>query len=300
MIPFIEKYRPKKLDDMIGIDKEYFRRILTTPKSLPHFLLYSTKPGTGKTSLAKVIINELNADSLILNASDDRTIDVVRDKIRRFVETKSFNPDVPKIVFLDEVDGMRGRGDDTQMALRSLMESYPAKFILTCNNINKVIEPLQSRCVKLNLQFPPKEEILERLKSITSKESLTPKGDSLHTLVETYYPSVRDMLNYLYHLKLQGVNEFSDIKKDKGEYEETYKLILDGKLLDARMEWLSKGYQLREFLKFIFEESISREFVTIESIISLIAETDYRLCVHADPDITMFDFVVKYYNLVGD
>ena len=137
-----EKYRPKEWDGLICDFKEKFIRLLKEPKQMQHILLFSQKPGTGKTTIAKIIINQLKADNLQLNASDERKMEVIREKIKTFVKSMSSNPGVPRIVFLDECDGMLKA---SQEALRSLMEEYTdnAKFILTCNNIDKIIEPIQ-------------------------------------------------------------------------------------------------------------------------------------------------------------
>jgi len=297
LIPFIEKYRPLKLDDMIGIDKDFFRNIINNPKSLHNLLFYSTCPGSGKTSLSKVIVNELKADALILNASDERSIEVIRGKIKRFVETMSINPNSPKIVILDEVDGMKGRGDDTQMALRALMENQHTKFILTCNDINKVIEPLQSRCIKIDFQYPPKDEIKTFLKGIIEKEELKIEDKVLVELVNVYYPSIRDMVTHLYKCKLEGIKNIEKIERKEDVKEELFKDIVNGRLIEARTKWLEKNINLRNLLYYFFKRVFEIRPDTIEEAVDLIARTDYRLSVHADPDITFFDFVIKFFNL---
>ena len=155
-----EKYRPKRVSEMVGDFKEKIIKYLEDPASIPHFLLYSKSPGTGKTTLAKAIINELELkrDSLVLNSSDDRKIDTIREKVKEFSMTKGTKPGIRRVVFLDEFDGMLKASQD---ALRNIMETYASNvfFILTCNNINKVIEPLQSRCLKVAFTYPDKKEV---------------------------------------------------------------------------------------------------------------------------------------------
>ena len=300
---YIEKYRPQKLDEMIGIDKELFKTLISNPSKLPNILLYSPQPGTGKSSLAKVLIKELGAESLQLNASDERSIDVVRNKIKRFVETCSINPDTPKIVLLDEVDGMKGKGDDTQEALRGIMENKKTKFILTCNDVNDVIEPIQSRCsLKINMQLPNKDEIYKHLLFICEKENIKITEEALEEIVKLYYPSIRNMLNYLYTLSLKGLNNVNlkDIEKLKGIYENLYNKVKSGLLLDARKEWLEFNYPLRDVLKYFFISIIKEGPVTIEQIIKLITETDYRFSVHVDNDINMFNFIIEFYKLISE
>ena len=294
---FIEKYRPKNIDNMVGIDKEFFRKIVNEPLKFPHILLYSTKPGTGKTSLSKVLIRELGADSLIMNASDERKIDDIRDKIKRFVETKSMKQNIPKIVLLDEVDGMLKA---SQEALRSLMENYPARFILTCNNIGDIIEPIQSRCQVINMQLPNKEEIIKKLKEICKLEELELEEDAYKLLCDKEYPSIRNMLNNLYLFKIKGYKKIlvSDMNLIRNKYIDIYDLVLQNKLTLARKEWLENGYPLKEVLRYFFDQVMKDLPPAIEFIIDLIARTEISMRDNTDKDIIMFDFIIKFRKLI--
>ena len=195
-----EKYRPKKVSEIVGDFKGKILKYLENPKEIPHFLFYSKTPGTGKTTLAKSIINELGCDALILNSSDDRKIEVIREKVKEFAMTQSSKKDLRRCVFLDEFDGMLIA---SQNALRNIMETYSSNvfFILTANNINKVIEQLQSRCVTIPFAYPDKVEIYEYLYGICQKENLKYSKEGIAELVERNYPSIRNCV-----LKLQDLN----------------------------------------------------------------------------------------------
>jgi len=150
-----EKYRPKKIDEMVGSFKAKIKKYLEEPSKMQHLLLHSSVPGTGKTTLAKAIINELGADKLVLNSSDDRKIEAVREKVNSFVKTKSSVEGMRRIVFMDEADGLTNAAQD---ALRNLMETYSenALFILTCNYLSKISDAIQSRCASIEFTTPAK------------------------------------------------------------------------------------------------------------------------------------------------
>jgi len=152
------------------------------------------------TTLAKCIINELDCDALVLNSSDDRKIEVIRDKVKEFSITKSSKMGQRRCVFMDEFDGMLKA---SQEALRNIMETYASNvfFILTCNNINKVIEPLQSRCQKFAFAYPDKEEVAKYLEMICEKENMDYTEDGIKKLIDQNYPSIRNCV-----IALQDLN----------------------------------------------------------------------------------------------
>jgi len=294
---FSEKYRPQAFSEVIGINTTLLENFCKKPQEMPHLLLYSKAPGTGKTTVAKVIIKHLGAESLFMNASDERKIEHIREKVKRFVQCQSKN-DVPRFVFLDECDGMiKG----SQEALRSIMEQYPAKFIITCNNVEKIIDPVQSRCTKIHLGLPEKESIYTHLQSICDKESISYDKEAIKKLVDINYPSIRDMLNQLQLLSLENekITE-SIIKKQEDVFKHVYDLLKDGKLEEARKEWIGKGLPIRDMLKCFFDFiwNDKYEFATLKMLVELLAEADYRMAVNADPDITMFWFAVKFRGIV--
>ena len=164
---WVEKYRPSSLDTYIG--NEHLKdkvRIYLESEDVPHLLLYG-KAGTGKTTLAKIITNKIECDCLYINASDENNVDNVRNKIKTFASSIGFKP--LKVVILDEADFLT---PNAQAALRNLMETFSkhCRFILTCNYVERIIDPIQSRCQSFKVVPPSKKEVAQQLVEILDGE----------------------------------------------------------------------------------------------------------------------------------
>lgn len=200
---FVVKYQPDKLSDVIGDHKIKIMEYLKEPSSIPHFLFYGTTPGVGKTLTAKLIIKELGVDYLILNSSDDRKIESVREKVKEFAMTASSKPGLRKIILLDEADGMHKLSQD---ALRNIMETFAKNclFVLTANYVNRIIDPIQSRCTTIEFANPNKDEIKVHLKKICDAESMKYTDEGLDELIRINYPSIRNMVMKLQDMKIEN------------------------------------------------------------------------------------------------
>ena len=189
---FVEKYRSKTLDEYVG--NEQLKQIVAQyieKNDLQNLLLYGT-PGTGKTTLAKLIVNNFNCDFLYINASDERGIDTIRDKVQGFASSASFKP--IKIIILDEADFLTIQA---QASLRNIIETYSrtTRFILTCNYLERIIDPLQSRCQVLKITPPSKREVAQHVSIILDKEDINYELEDLVLVVNKHYPDVRKILN---------------------------------------------------------------------------------------------------------
>jgi replication factor C small subunit len=191
---WVEKYRSNTLENYVGNEniKQTVQKYLDQ-NDIQNFLFYGPA-GTGKTTLAKLIVNSLDCDYLYINASDERGIDTIRDKVSGFASAASFKP--LKVVILDEADFITIQG---QAALRNVIETYSrtTRFILTCNYIERIIDPLQSRCQVLKIVPPSKQEIAYHIMGIFKQEEVDCSADDLKLVINQYYPDIRKMLNTL-------------------------------------------------------------------------------------------------------
>ena len=189
---WVEKYRPDTLEGYVGNDHILEKvKIYIENEDVPHLLLYGVA-GTGKTTLAKIITNQIDCDVMYINASDENSVDAVRDKIRGFASSMGFRK--WKVVILDESDYLT---PNAQAALRNLMETFSksTRFILTCNYVEKVIDPIQSRCQTFAITPPSKKEVAKRLHQILTEEGVEFNNEDLAILVNSGYPDIRRVLN---------------------------------------------------------------------------------------------------------
>jgi len=191
---WVERYRSQTLEDYVGNEniKQTVQKYLDQ-NDIQNFLFYGP-PGCGKTTLAKLIVNNLNCDYLYINASDERGIDTIRDKVSGFASAASFKP--LKVVILDEADFITIQG---QAALRNVIETYSrtTRFILTCNFVERIIDPLQSRCQVLKIVPPSKNDIAKHVFNILKQEETEIQLEDLKLVVNQFYPDVRKILNTL-------------------------------------------------------------------------------------------------------
>ena len=189
---WVEKYRPETLDTYIGNDHLKSKvEVYLESGDLPHLLLYG-KAGTGKTTLAKLLVNNIECDYLYINASDENNVDTVRTKVKNFASTIGFKD--MKIIILDECDYIT---PNAQAALRNLMETFSkhCRFILTCNFVERIIDPIQSRCQSFQIIPPSKTEVAKHLHSILIKENVMDNIEDIKVLVDSGYPDIRRIIN---------------------------------------------------------------------------------------------------------
>lgn len=188
----VEKYRSKTLDSYVG--NEHIKKTIEQylgQNDIQNLIFYGPA-GTGKTTLAKLIVNNLDCDYLYINASDERGIETIRDKVSGFASTASFKP--LKVVILDEADFLTIQA---QASLRNVIETFSrtTRFIMTCNYVERIIDPLQSRCQVLKIIPPSKKEVAIHLASIMAIEGTTYDLEDVKTIVNQYYPDLRKCLN---------------------------------------------------------------------------------------------------------
>ena len=188
----VEKYRPNKLENYVGNEniKKSISKYLEQ-NDIQNLIFYGPA-GTGKTTLAKLIVKNLNCDHIYINASDERGIETIRDKVSSFASVASFKP--IKVVILDEADFLTIQA---QASLRNIIETFSrtTRFILTCNYVERIIDPLQSRCQVLKIVPPTKKDVAKHLHWICNEELITHEINELIPLVNQYYPDLRKCIN---------------------------------------------------------------------------------------------------------
>ncbi|KAI8903138.1 P-loop containing nucleoside triphosphate hydrolase protein [Gorgonomyces haynaldii] len=251
--PWVEKYRPKTLDQ-ITAQQETVQVLMNSLKTenLPHLLFYGP-PGTGKTSTCLALCREMYGSEfksrvLELNASDERGIDVVRDKIKNFAKLSVKNDKLPpyKIVILDEADSMT---QDAQSALRRTMETYSkiTRFCIICNYLSKIIDPLASRCAKFRFQPLQKQESVDRLRYICQMEQIEATDDGLEALVDIAEGDLRQAITLL-----QSGHSLNPVLNKQVVYDMTG--TIPQSLMDRIMtSWQSKNaQQVQQALQHLF------------------------------------------------
>jgi len=232
-----EKYRPNDIDGYVFRDEEQKAQVKTwiDEGAIPH-LLFSGAPGVGKTTLAKILIKQLEIDDfdvLEINASRENSIDTIRDKITGFVQTMPFGEF--KVVLLDEADYISPNG---QAALRGVMETYhaSARFILTCNYPNRVIPALHSRCQGFHIEKVDRTEFTARVATVLVAENIEIDIETLDTYVRSTYPDLRKCLNLCQMNSTDG--KLANVKGDEGNTSDwrvdAINLFKAGKIVEAR------------------------------------------------------------------
>ena len=229
---YVERFRPTELKYYVGNEnvKDTIQKYLDQG-DIQNFIFYGP-PGTGKTTLAKIIVKNLDCDYLYINASDENGIDTIREKVKGFASAASWKG--IKVVILDEADFITIQG---QAALRNVIETFSrsTRFILTCNFIERIIDPLQSRCQTLKIVPPTKQDVYNHLVWILEEQlSIDYYPDGLKSLIVKYYPDMRKMLNVLQMSVKDGIIELDETVLTSNNY---IKEVL--KELAGKKSWIS-------------------------------------------------------------
>lgn len=298
---WVEKYRPTKLSEIINQTEIIgsLKALIKDPTDMPH-LLFSGSAGVGKTTTALCLSRQILGDyakdyTLDLNASDERGIGMVREKVKKFSRFAGM-VDVPfKIIILDEADEMTS---DAQTALRRIIEDAAkiCRFILIANNVSKIIQPIQSRCAAFKFTSVSEQDVIARLEEIAKKEKVKTDKKGLKAIYEYTDGDLRHAINLMQATaSLGGITE-ENVKASAGltktsDVDEVLKIALSGKVTEARekMIELIKVYGMSEsdFLKYLNLAVFKSKHGKLSDILQVIAKYDYRILVGANSEIQL-------------
>ena len=301
-VMWVEKYRPKVLSELVNQKdiKGSLSGLIKNQSEMPH-LLFSGSAGVGKTTTAICVSREILGDvwrdyTLELNASDERGINMVRERVKKFSRFAGFDSQIPfKIIILDEADEMTA---DAQTALRRIIEDTAkfCRFILIANNISKIIDPIQSRCAVFKFTRIEEKDIIEQLKIISKKEKIKVDDKGLNEITKYAKGDMRHAINLLQAVASTGNITQSSVKSTAGltktnDVSGVLKLAISGKLQDARnkMIELIKVYGMSEsdFLKYINQALFEEKPKNLEDMSQIIAKYDYRILSGANSEIQL-------------
>ena len=299
---WVEKYRPSNLDEYVG--NEHLKTKVTDylqSGDVPHLLFFG-KAGTGKTTLAKLIVNSIDCDYIVINASDENNVDTVRNKVKGFASTVGFKNS--KIVILDEFDYMT---PNAQAILRNLMETFSkhCRFILTCNYVEKVIDPIQSRCQTFQIVPPTKKDVAIQVSQILGKEDVRFEPKDIVPIIDSSYPDIRKIINTCQLNSSKGVLKVdvanimnSDIKikivdllKGKDDKRNKYMKIRQA-VADSRIQDFSELYG------YLYEKIDEYAGDNTSNVILTLSEGQYKDSMVIDKEITFMATIIQIVGIL--
>ena len=294
-----EKYRPDTLEGYVCRDEDRIKfQEFIDNQDVPH-LLFAGKPGAGKTTLAKILVKNINCDYLYINATDERSIDVMRDKVGAFAAAGSFKP--LKIVILDEATHIL---QASQVILLNMMETFSltTRFILTGNYPERLIEPLRSRCQEFDLQPPSKKVIAKHIDSILNQENIEHTVEDVVTIVKKFYPDYRKIINSCQKYTVSGVLKLDNLSGADNEYKEKVLEQLKSKKPELNtIRQIIANSEVDEFtdlFRFLFDNIEVYSKGNDGEIIMAISEYQYHSNFRMDQEINIMSLISKILQII--
>jgi DNA polymerase III delta prime subunit len=292
---WVEKYRPQKIDDCVLPDslKDTFKQYIAQGE-LPHFLLSGTA-GVGKTTVAKALCNEIGAEYIMINGSEESGIDTLRTKIKGFASTVSLT-DSPKIVIIDEADYLQA--NSTQPALRSFIEEFSAncRFIFTCNFKNRILEAIHSRCACIDFKIDNKDKqvllgtFFKRASQILKQENVDFDQKVVAELITKHFPDYRRVLNELQRYSVSGkIDSGILVNMSQESFKDLIKMMKEKDFTNVR-KWVGKNSDSDTVALFreLYDTSVTNMAPeSIPQLVLILADYQYKAAFVADHELNI-------------
>ena len=298
---WVEKYRPEEISEIVGQTEIIgsLKALIKDPTDMPH-LMFSGSAGVGKTTTAlcitrQILGNNIEGNLLELNASDERGIGMVREKVKKFSGFAGLSDAPFKIIILDEADEMTS---DAQTALRRIIEDTAkiCRFILIANNVSKIIEPIQSRCATFKFTIVSEEDIIGRLEMISKNEKIKTNKKGLKAIYDYSQGDLRHAINLMQATASLGEITEETVKSSAGltkttDVDDVLKIALSGNVIESREKMIELikvyGMSVSDFLKYINSAVFKSKHEKLSEILEVIAKYDYRILVGANSEIQL-------------